>query len=76
MVWYYQDVDFDFGSCQAKVLLGHLANVLTNEPVMVRRGKRKGELANLKVMFILAWPNCLKLPKINLMQLFVPDCLT
>lgn len=44
MVWHYQDADFDFGSCQAKELLDHLENVLTNEPVMVKRGKHKVEV--------------------------------
>ncbi|XP_042502872.1 probable alpha,alpha-trehalose-phosphate synthase [UDP-forming] 9 [Macadamia integrifolia] len=39
LVWQYQDADPDFGSCQAKELLDHLENVLTNEPVAVKRGQ-------------------------------------
>lgn len=39
LVWHYQDADPDFGSCQAKELLDHLENVLSNEPVVVCRGQ-------------------------------------
>ncbi|GAV63011.1 Glyco_transf_20 domain-containing protein/Trehalose_PPase domain-containing protein [Cephalotus follicularis] len=39
LVWHHQDADPDFGSCQAKELLDHLENVLTNEPVVVKRGQ-------------------------------------
>ncbi|KAG8383158.1 hypothetical protein BUALT_Bualt05G0155500 [Buddleja alternifolia] len=39
LVWHHQDADPDFGSCQAKELLGHLENVLANEPAVVRRGQ-------------------------------------
>ncbi|KAL3636337.1 putative alpha,alpha-trehalose-phosphate synthase [UDP-forming] 10 [Castilleja foliolosa] len=39
LVWHYQDADPDFGSCQAKELLLHLENVLTNEPAFVWRGQ-------------------------------------
>lgn len=38
LVWHYQNTDHDFGSCQAKELVGHLERVLSNEPVAVRRG--------------------------------------
>ncbi|KNA06858.1 hypothetical protein SOVF_177210 [Spinacia oleracea] len=38
IVWHHQDADPDFGSCQAKELLDHLENVLSNEPVVVTRG--------------------------------------
>ncbi|KAJ6435544.1 hypothetical protein OIU84_000692 [Salix udensis] len=40
IVWHYQDADPDFGSCQAKELLDHLESVLTNEPVVVKRGRQ------------------------------------
>ncbi|XP_047969464.1 alpha,alpha-trehalose-phosphate synthase [UDP-forming] 6-like isoform X1 [Salvia hispanica] len=36
MGWCYEDADPDFGSCQAKELLGHLESVLANEPVTVK----------------------------------------
>ncbi|GFP80081.1 probable alpha alpha-trehalose-phosphate synthase [UDP-forming] 9 [Phtheirospermum japonicum] len=39
LVWHHQDADPDFGSCQAKELLLHLENVLTNEPAFVCRGQ-------------------------------------
>ncbi|KAF4355489.1 probable alpha,alpha-trehalose-phosphate synthase [UDP-forming] 9 [Cannabis sativa] len=39
LVWHHQDADPDFGSCQAKELLDHLENVLSNEPVVVKRGQ-------------------------------------
>ena len=39
LVWHHQDADPDFGSCQAKELLDHLENVLSNEPVVVSRGQ-------------------------------------
>ena len=39
LVWHHQDADPDFGSCQAKELLDHLENVLSNEPTVVKRGK-------------------------------------
>ncbi|XP_066397301.1 probable alpha,alpha-trehalose-phosphate synthase [UDP-forming] 9 [Miscanthus floridulus] len=38
LVWHYQNTDHDFGLCQAKELVGHLERVLSNEPVVVRRG--------------------------------------
>ena len=38
LVWHYQNTDHDFGSCQAKELVGHLERVLANEPVVVKRG--------------------------------------
>lgn len=38
IVWHHQDADPDFGSCQAKEMLDHLENVLSNEPVIVTRG--------------------------------------
>lgn len=38
LVWHYQNTDHDFGSCQAKELVSHLERVLSNEPVVVRRG--------------------------------------
>uniref|UniRef100_A0A0E0AVB3 alpha,alpha-trehalose-phosphate synthase (UDP-forming) n=1 Tax=Oryza glumipatula TaxID=40148 RepID=A0A0E0AVB3_9ORYZ len=38
LVWHYLDADHDFGSCQAKELLGHLERVLSNEPVVVKCG--------------------------------------
>lgn len=39
LVWHHQDADPDFGSCQAKELLDHLENVLSNEPAVVTRGQ-------------------------------------
>ncbi|GAV80820.1 Glyco_transf_20 domain-containing protein/Trehalose_PPase domain-containing protein [Cephalotus follicularis] len=39
LVWHHQDADPDFGSCQAKELLVHLENVLSNEPAVVTRGQ-------------------------------------
>ncbi|KAL8534102.1 hypothetical protein ACS0TY_010206 [Phlomoides rotata] len=39
LVWHHQHADLDFGSCQAKELLGHLESVLSNEPAVVRRGQ-------------------------------------
>ncbi|KAL3644523.1 putative alpha,alpha-trehalose-phosphate synthase [UDP-forming] 9 [Castilleja foliolosa] len=39
LVWHHQDAGPDFGSCQAKELLLHLENVLTNEPAFVWRGQ-------------------------------------
>ncbi|EXC16039.1 putative alpha,alpha-trehalose-phosphate synthase [UDP-forming] 9 [Morus notabilis] len=39
-VWHHQDADPYFGSCQAMELLDHLENVLTNEPVVVKRGQQ------------------------------------
>ncbi|KAH6801928.1 trehalose-phosphatase/synthase 9 [Perilla frutescens var. frutescens] len=39
LVWHHRDADPDFGSCQAKELLNHLENVLTNEPAVVKRGQ-------------------------------------
>ncbi|CAN6549000.1 unnamed protein product [Malus baccata var. baccata] len=39
LVWHHQDADPDFGSCQAKELLDHLENVLSNEPAVVKRGQ-------------------------------------
>jgi trehalose 6-phosphate synthase/phosphatase len=39
LVWHHQDADPDFGSCQAKELMGHLENVLANEPAVVKRGQ-------------------------------------
>uniref|UniRef100_A0A2N9FLF3 alpha,alpha-trehalose-phosphate synthase (UDP-forming) n=1 Tax=Fagus sylvatica TaxID=28930 RepID=A0A2N9FLF3_FAGSY len=39
LVWHHRDADHDFGCCQAKELLDHLENVLTNEPVVVKRGQ-------------------------------------
>lgn len=39
MVWHYQEADHSFGSWQAKELLDHLESVLTNEPVVVKRGQ-------------------------------------
>lgn len=38
LVWHYHNTDHDFGSCQAKELVGHLERVLANEPVVVKRG--------------------------------------
>lgn len=38
LVWHYLDADHDFGSCQAKELQDHLERVLSNEPVVVKRG--------------------------------------
>ncbi|CAN6182141.1 unnamed protein product [Urochloa humidicola] len=38
LVWHYENTDQDFGSCQAKELVGHLERVLANEPVVVKRG--------------------------------------
>uniref|UniRef100_A0A0E0H9S0 Uncharacterized protein n=1 Tax=Oryza nivara TaxID=4536 RepID=A0A0E0H9S0_ORYNI len=38
LLWHYLDADHDFGSCQAKELLGHLERVLSNEPVVVKCG--------------------------------------
>lgn len=39
LVWHHQDADSQFGSFQAKELLNHLESVLTNEPVVVKRGQ-------------------------------------
>ncbi|KAK3440026.1 hypothetical protein EUGRSUZ_B00354 [Eucalyptus grandis] len=39
LVWHYQDADPDFGSFQAMELLDHLENVLSNEPVVVKKGQ-------------------------------------
>ncbi|KAF2575070.1 hypothetical protein F2Q70_00000981 [Brassica cretica] len=39
MVWHHQEADPSFGSWQAKELLDHLESVLTNEPVVVKRGQ-------------------------------------
>lgn len=39
LVWHHQDADPQFGSFQAKELLNHLESVLTNEPVVVKRGQ-------------------------------------
>lgn len=39
IVWHYQYADHDYGSCQATELLDHLESVLTNEPVVVKRGQ-------------------------------------
>ncbi|KAH6770761.1 trehalose-6-phosphatase synthase S8 [Perilla frutescens var. hirtella] len=39
LVWHHRDADPDFGSCQAKELLGHLESVLANEPAVVQRGQ-------------------------------------
>ncbi|KAJ4951933.1 hypothetical protein NE237_028765 [Protea cynaroides] len=39
LVWHHQEADPDFGSCQAKELLDHLESVLTNDPVVVKRGQ-------------------------------------
>uniref|UniRef100_A0A699GI91 Alpha,alpha-trehalose-phosphate synthase [UDP-forming] 6-like n=1 Tax=Tanacetum cinerariifolium TaxID=118510 RepID=A0A699GI91_TANCI len=39
LVWSYEDVDPDLGSCQAKELLDHLESVLVNEPVTVKEGR-------------------------------------
>ncbi|CAL5418961.1 unnamed protein product [Camellia sinensis] len=39
LVWHHQDADPDFGSCQAKEMLGHLENVLANEPAVVCSGQ-------------------------------------
>ncbi|XP_051121955.1 probable alpha,alpha-trehalose-phosphate synthase [UDP-forming] 10 [Andrographis paniculata] len=39
LVWHHRDADPDFGSCQAKELLDHLEDVLSNEPAVVRRGQ-------------------------------------
>ncbi|KAK2636434.1 hypothetical protein Ddye_031226 [Dipteronia dyeriana] len=39
LVWHHQDADPDFGSCQAKELLDHLENVVSNEPAVVKRGQ-------------------------------------
>ncbi|KAI3423784.1 Glyco_transf_20 domain-containing protein [Psidium guajava] len=39
LVWHHQDADPQFGSFQAKELLNHLESVLTNEPVIVKRGQ-------------------------------------
>ncbi|KAJ7943616.1 Trehalose-6-phosphate synthase [Quillaja saponaria] len=39
LVWHHQDADPDFGSCQAKELMGHLESVLANEPAVVNRGQ-------------------------------------
>ncbi|KAF7850011.1 hypothetical protein BT93_L0034 [Corymbia citriodora subsp. variegata] len=39
LVWHHQDADSHFGSFQAKELLDHLESVLTNEPVVVKRGQ-------------------------------------
>ncbi|KAG1334174.1 alpha,alpha-trehalose-phosphate synthase [UDP-forming] 6 [Cocos nucifera] len=44
LVWCYEDADPDFGSCQAKELLGHLESVLANEPVSVKRGTNNVEV--------------------------------
>eukprot|EP00271_Cylindrocystis_brebissonii_P004264 TRINITY_DN15906_c0_g1_i1.p1 TRINITY_DN15906_c0_g1~~TRINITY_DN15906_c0_g1_i1.p1 ORF type:complete len:934 (+),score=196.90 TRINITY_DN15906_c0_g1_i1:284-3085(+) len=38
LVWHYRDADPDFGTWQAKELVGHLESVLANEPVVVKRG--------------------------------------
>jgi trehalose 6-phosphate synthase/phosphatase len=38
LLWHYLDADHDFGSWQAKELLGHLERVLSNEPVVVKCG--------------------------------------
>ncbi|KAF3971485.1 hypothetical protein CMV_004922 [Castanea mollissima] len=39
LVWHHELADVLFGSFQAKDLLHHLENVLTNEPVVVKRGR-------------------------------------
>ncbi|EOA29862.1 hypothetical protein CARUB_v10012956mg [Capsella rubella] len=39
MVWHHHEADHSFGSWQAKELLDHLESVLTNEPVVVKRGQ-------------------------------------
>ncbi|CAN1165590.1 Probable alpha,alpha-trehalose-phosphate synthase [UDP-forming] 11 [Linum perenne] len=39
LVWHYQEADSHFGQSQAKELLDHLENVLSNEPVVVKRGQ-------------------------------------
>ncbi|KAI9074527.1 hypothetical protein K1719_043526 [Acacia pycnantha] len=39
MVWHHRDADLDFGSWQAKALLDHLENVLSNDPVVVKKGQ-------------------------------------
>lgn len=39
MVWHHHEADPSFGSWQAKELLDHLESVLTNEPVVVKRGQ-------------------------------------
>lgn len=39
LVWHYHNADPDFGSWQARELLGHLESVLANEPVAVKKGK-------------------------------------
>ncbi|XP_073223326.1 alpha,alpha-trehalose-phosphate synthase [UDP-forming] 6-like isoform X2 [Cicer arietinum] len=44
LVWWYEDADPDFGSCQAKELLDHLESVLANEPVTVKSGQNYVEV--------------------------------
>ena len=39
LVWHHEHADVLFGSFQAKDLLHHLENVLSNEPVVVKRGR-------------------------------------
>ncbi|XP_028781763.1 probable alpha,alpha-trehalose-phosphate synthase [UDP-forming] 9 [Neltuma alba] len=39
LVWHHRDADLDFGSWQAKAMLDHLENVLSNDPVVVRKGQ-------------------------------------
>ncbi|KAI6698171.1 hypothetical protein NL676_018290 [Syzygium grande] len=39
LVWHHQNADPHFGSFQAKELLDHLESVLTNKPVVVKRGQ-------------------------------------
>lgn len=39
MVWHYRDADLDFGSSQAKALLGHLESILSKDPVVVKKGQ-------------------------------------
>ncbi|XLR50971.1 hypothetical protein HN51_001693, partial [Arachis hypogaea] len=44
IVWHHQEADPYFGSCEAKELLDHLENVLTNEPVVVKMGQHIVEM--------------------------------
>ena len=39
MGWHHEHADVLFSSFQAKNLLHHLENVLSNEPIVVKRGR-------------------------------------